>query len=266
MCPPRPACAASEGSAGGQPALPPLSLSPLTGPRSTPIPVSRAAPSGPRPARSFRGKVGGGSHLALAGLSRAAPHEALVDGPQVLLPVIHFEAAQVRAARRRNHQLRVHGLALRLGPGHHWGQGPAARGGRRKGRGRRQRGARAARLHAPAGGATGAGTKRGQPWGWRRGGGGQPNALRAALPGFAEGGAGQGAETAGRGYVIPRPARAPQNAGSRPRPAVPLPPPPADSGTTPTAQGGEGLELRSGRSLAYAIGRPRTHGTSGSYA
>lgn len=59
--------------------------------------------------------------LALAGLRSSAPHEALVDGPQILLPVIHFEATQVRTAGRCNHQLRIHGLALRLGPRHHRG-------------------------------------------------------------------------------------------------------------------------------------------------
>lgn len=108
----------------------------------------RARPQGPR----RPGRPGGGVHLAPAGLGRAAPHEALVDGAQVLLPVVHLEAAQVRAARRRHRQLRVHGLALGLGPGHHRGQGPAARGGRRRGRGRRQRGG-----GGPAGGGTGAG-------------------------------------------------------------------------------------------------------------
>lgn len=193
----------------------------------------------------FRGERGG-SHLALAGLRCAAPHEALVDGPQVLLPVVHLEAAQVRTARRRHHQLRVHGLALRLRPGDHGGQGPAARGGRRGGRGRRQRGAGGLLGGAPrpAGGRA-PGTKRGRPRGRRTktrlrvrqgGGGGQPGAARAALAPFAERGAGRGAEAAGGGYVIPCRPWAPHCAGSgrsRARPATPPPlePQTAGSGT-----------------------------------
>lgn len=123
-------------------------------------PLPRPASGGRRP--RARPAVGCRAHLALAGLSRAAPHEALVDGPQVLLPVVHFEAAQVRAARRRYRQLGVHGLALGLWPGYHGGQGPAARGGRRRGgRGRRQRGVGAARRRARPAKARAPRTKRG---------------------------------------------------------------------------------------------------------
>lgn len=50
------------------------------------------------PAVSGGSGRGGGerlSHLALASLRCATPHEALVDGPQILLPVVHLKAAQV---------------------------------------------------------------------------------------------------------------------------------------------------------------------------
>lgn len=39
-------------------------------------------------------------YLAFSGLGRTAPHETLINNPQVLLPVVHFEAVDMRAARR----------------------------------------------------------------------------------------------------------------------------------------------------------------------
>lgn len=146
----------------------PFPFRPQLGPETTPLSLPRRVSLLWLPARPAVSGGGGGdgAHLALAGLRSSAPHEALVDGPQVLLPVIHFEATQVRTAGRCNDQLRIQGLALRLGPRHHRGQGPTARGGRRRGRGR-QCGAGAARRRAPGVRGNGAGTKRGQP----RGGG-----------------------------------------------------------------------------------------------
>lgn len=63
---------------------------PSTGPRQprtgSPAPRCRGRPPTTRAS---------GGHLALAGLGCAAPYEALVDGPQVLPPVVHLEAAQM---------------------------------------------------------------------------------------------------------------------------------------------------------------------------
>jgi hypothetical protein len=126
----------------------------------------------------------------------------------------------VRAARWCHCQLGVHGLALRLRPGDHGGQGAAARGGRRRGgRRRRQRGGSCAD-GAP-----------GRPWHGRReqsaaaaaredkdsttnakGGGGKAgtaselrpsSTARAALSRFAEGDAGRGPVAADGDYVTP---------------------------------------------------------------
>lgn len=57
-------------------------------------------------------------YLALPGLGRAAPHEALVNRPQVLLPVLHLEAGHMAApGRRRTHVRPPHINPPADGPG-----------------------------------------------------------------------------------------------------------------------------------------------------
>lgn len=47
--------------------------------------------------------------LAFSGLCRTAPHKTLIDHPQVLLPVVHFKAADMGAACRTHgsHSIRL---------------------------------------------------------------------------------------------------------------------------------------------------------------
>lgn len=80
--------------------------------------------AGPRRGKERRGRecrgVGWGRprYLALPGLGRTAPHEALVNGPQVLLPVLHLEAGHMAApGRRRTHVRPPHINPLADGPG-----------------------------------------------------------------------------------------------------------------------------------------------------
>lgn len=57
-------------------------------------------------------------YLALPGLGRAAPHEALVNRSQVLLPVLHLEAGHMAApGRRRTHVRPPHINPPADGPG-----------------------------------------------------------------------------------------------------------------------------------------------------
>lgn len=88
-----------------------------------PPPTPTTACREPR-ARGEEGKgvQGGGwgrpRYLALPGLGRTAPHEALVNGPQVLLPVLHLEAGHMAApGRRRTHVRPPHINPPADGPG-----------------------------------------------------------------------------------------------------------------------------------------------------
>lgn len=49
-------------------------------------------------------------YLAFSGLGWTAPHETLINNPQVLLPVVHFEAVDMRAAcgTHGSHSIRVY--------------------------------------------------------------------------------------------------------------------------------------------------------------
>lgn len=67
-------------------------------------------------------------YLAFSGLGRAAPHEALVNDPQVLLPVVHFEVVDMRAARGTHGSHSIRGCRCPLKaekiPRHRPGPGP----------------------------------------------------------------------------------------------------------------------------------------------
>lgn len=54
-------------------------------------------------------------YLAFSGLRRTAPHETLINNPQVLLPVVHFEPINMRTAcgTHGSHNIRLYCLSER---------------------------------------------------------------------------------------------------------------------------------------------------------